>query len=82
MRVKLPEPISVSTPGERFRYIFHVLVGVLELPVDRQDLLTAPSDPYFQENGYDAIIPLDARRGMYQYIFYKKNTVSSVLDEV
>lgn len=62
--------------------MFHVLVGVLELPVDRQDLLTAPNDPYFQENGYDAIIPLDARRGMYQYIFYKKKSVVATLDEV
>lgn len=50
--------------------------------MDRQDLVTAPNDPYFQENGYDAIIPLDARRGMYQYIFYGKASVAHVLDEV
>ncbi len=60
--------------------MFNVLVGVLELPVDRQDLLTSPADAYFDEDGFDAIVPLDARQSMYNYVMHGAPSVEHALN--
>ncbi len=42
--VRSPVERLLRTPADRFRYVLNVLVRDLELPVERDDLLTPPDD--------------------------------------
>jgi hypothetical protein len=64
--VRAPIERLLLTPADRFRYILNVLVRDLELPVERDDLLTLPDD----NAALAQSVSLAGRKALYNYIVH------------
>lgn len=73
--LRMPPLLDASTPPARFRYIFHVLVGHLELPVTRADILTDPHTNPLP----DGVVALAGRQAVYDFVLHNAGPVERAL---